>query len=97
MGLRYDHEENGYPDFENYGTAPARTGRYSPQSRNWVGHADISTAEVYVRADSEPKQAALEKAAAYLNLRKASHWEQDTELIERLTSLGWLNSTYYAQ
>ncbi len=56
--------------------------------KDYLGHADISTTEVYARADNEAKRAALEKATEYLDLPTASHWEQDTELIEWLSSLG---------
>lgn len=56
--------------------------------KDYLGHADISTTEVYARADNEAKRAALEKATAHLDLPKASHWEQDAELIEWLSSLG---------
>lgn len=56
--------------------------------KDYLGHADISTTEVYARADNEAKRAALEKATAHLDLPKASQWEQDAELIEWLSSLG---------
>jgi len=56
--------------------------------KDYLGHADISTTEVYARADNEAKRAALEKATEHLDLPKASHWEQDAELIEWLSSLG---------
>ena len=56
--------------------------------KDYLGHADISTTEVYARADNEAKRAVLEKATAHLDLPKASHWEQDTELIDWLSSLG---------
>lgn len=56
--------------------------------KDYLGHADISTTEVYARADNEAKRAALEKATAHLDLPKASNWEQDSELIEWLSSLG---------
>lgn len=56
--------------------------------KDYLGHADISTTEVYARADNEAKRAALEKATAHLDLPMASHWEQDAELIEWLFSLG---------
>ena len=56
--------------------------------KDYLGHADISTTEVYARADNEAKRVALEKATAHLDLPKASHWEQDAELIEWLSSLG---------
>ncbi len=56
--------------------------------KDYLGHADISTTEVYARADHEAKRAALEKATQNLDLPKASNWEQDAELIEWLSSLG---------
>ena len=56
--------------------------------KDYLGHADISTTEVYTRADNEAKRAALEKATAHFGLPKASHWEQDAKLIEWLSSLG---------
>lgn len=56
--------------------------------KDYLGHADISTTEVYARADNETKRAVLEKATEHLGLPKASHWEQDAELIDWLSSLG---------
>lgn len=48
----------------------------------------ISTTELYARADNEAKRAALEKATEQLGLLTVSNWEQDTELIDWLSSLG---------
>ena len=56
--------------------------------KDYLGHADISTTEIYARADNEAKRVALEKATANLELPQVSHWEQDAELIEWLSSLG---------
>ncbi len=56
--------------------------------KDFLGHADISTTEVYARADNEAKRAALEKVTEHFDLPKVSHWEQDVELIEWLSSLG---------
>ncbi len=56
--------------------------------KDYLGHADISTTEVYARADNEAKRAVLEQATAQLDLPTASRWEQDSELIEWLSSLG---------
>lgn len=56
--------------------------------KDYLGHADISTTEVYARADNEAKRKALEKASEQFNLPKASNWERDAELIEWLSSLG---------
>ena len=49
--------------------------------KDYLGHADISTTEVYARADNEAKRAALEKASLCLELPCASNWEQDADLI----------------
>lgn len=56
--------------------------------KDYLGHADISTTEVYARADNEAKRKALEKASEQFNLPKASNWERDAELIDWLSSLG---------
>ena len=56
--------------------------------KDYLGHADISTTEVYARADNEAKRAVLEQATAHLDLPTSSNWEQDSELIEWLSSLG---------
>ncbi len=50
--------------------------------KDFLGHADISTTEIYVRADNEAKRAALEKATEHLGLPTVSNWEQDTEFID---------------
>ncbi len=56
--------------------------------KDYLGHADISTTEIYARADNEAKHAALEKASLCLELPCASNWEQDADLIAWLSSLG---------
>lgn len=56
--------------------------------KDFLGHADISTTEIYARADNEAKRAALEKATEHLGLPAFSDWEQDAELIDWLSSLG---------
>ena len=56
--------------------------------KDYLGHADISTAVIYARADNEAKRAALEKAAADLGLPTTSQWEQNPDLILWLSSLG---------
>lgn len=55
--------------------------------KDYLGHADISTTEVYARADNEAKRAALEKASEHLGLPKTANWEQDDELLDWLSSL----------
>lgn len=56
--------------------------------KDLLGHADISTTEIYAKADSEAKRSALEKATAQLELPATTGWEQDADLIEWLSSLG---------
>jgi len=56
--------------------------------KDLLGHADISTTEIYAKADSEAKRSALEKATAQLDLPTTSGWEQDADLIDWLSSLG---------
>ncbi len=56
--------------------------------KDYLGHADISTTEIYARADNEAKRAALEKASEKLQLPQSSDWERDAGLIEWLSSLG---------
>ena len=56
--------------------------------KDFLGHADISTTEIYARADNEAKRAVLERAAKHLDLPVDSGWERDSELIEWLSSLG---------
>ena len=56
--------------------------------KDFLGHADISTTEIYARADNEAKRAALEKASKHLGLPAVSNWEQDSDLIDWLSSLG---------
>ena len=56
--------------------------------KDFLGHADISTTEIYARADNEAKRSALEKATEHLRLPPVTNWEQDSELIDWLSSLG---------
>ena len=56
--------------------------------KDYLGHADITTTQIYAKADNAAKRAALEKAAEHLNLPTASEWEKDSDLITWLSSLG---------
>lgn len=56
--------------------------------RDYLGHADVTTTEVYARADNETKREALEKASERLQLPQTSDWEHDAGLIDWLSSLG---------
>lgn len=55
--------------------------------KDYLGHTDISTTMIYAHADNETKRAVLEKASEQFNLPKTSNWEQNTDLIDWLSSL----------
>ncbi|MCK9479667.1 MAG: hypothetical protein M0R40_09270 [Firmicutes bacterium] len=55
---------------------------------DYLGRADISTTEVYARADNETKRMVLECAAERLQLPQATDRERDAGLVERLSSIG---------
>jgi len=56
--------------------------------RDYLGHADITTTQIYAKADNEVKREALEQASERLQLPQVTGWEQDDGLIEWLDSLG---------
>ena len=55
--------------------------------RDFLGHADLSTTEVYARADTELKREALEKAYPDMIPSVLPHWTQDEDLLAWLTNL----------
>ena len=57
--------------------------------RDQLGHANISTTEVYARANPEVKRTALAKAAGTLpEQKKTPSWLADGNLMTFLNSLG---------
>ena len=54
--------------------------------RDLLGHADVSTTEIYARADAEAKRKAIENAYQPLTPNVLPDWTLDTSLI------GWLDS-----
>lgn len=52
--------------------------------RDFLGHADVSTTEIYAKADPEMKRNALEKAYAELSPNQTSNWQQDDEIMNWL-------------
>jgi integrase/recombinase XerD len=54
--------------------------------RDLLGHADVSTTEIYARADAETKRRAIESAYEPLTPDVLPDWTSDTSLI------GWLDS-----
>ncbi len=55
--------------------------------RDFLGHADAKTTEIYARANLEMKRDALEKVAGHLPLSTIPFWKQDETLLEWLRSL----------
>jgi integrase/recombinase XerD len=54
--------------------------------RDLLGHADVSTTEIYARADAETKRKAIENAYEPLTPNALPDWTLDSSLI------GWLDS-----
>lgn len=56
--------------------------------RDLLGHADVSTTEIYARADAETKRKAIENAYQSLTPDALPDWTQDPSLIGWLDTLG---------
>ena len=56
--------------------------------RDLLGHVDVSTTEIYARADAETKRTAIENAYEPLTPDVLPDWTQDRSLIGWLDSLG---------
>ena len=56
--------------------------------RDLLGHADVSTTEIYARADAEAKRKAIENAYEPLTPDALPDWTSDSSLIGWLDSLG---------
>jgi len=54
--------------------------------RDFLGHAHVTTTEIYARADTETKRAALEKVAVHMNV-DLSDWTEDKSLMAMLKNL----------
>ncbi|HXY62380.1 MAG TPA: tyrosine-type recombinase/integrase [Nitrospirota bacterium] len=55
--------------------------------RDFLGHADLSTTEIYARTDTELKREALEKAYPDMIPSLLPHWTQDEDLLAWLMNL----------
>lgn len=56
--------------------------------RDFLGHVDCSTTEIYARADTEMKRKAIENAYKDVLPNVYPDWEKDGELMDWLNSLG---------
>ena len=52
--------------------------------RDLLGHADISTTEIYARADADAKRKAIESAYQSLTPEPLPNWTADQDLLEWL-------------
>ena len=55
--------------------------------RDILGHADISTTDIYARADTESKRKELESAFPVITPNAPSSWNHDENFLEFLNSL----------
>lgn len=55
--------------------------------RDFLGHSDIKTTEIYARADVELKRKALENAYPDLVDSNLPDWSESSDLMEWLTEL----------
>ncbi len=58
-----------------------------PYIRDILGHADLSTTELYARASTEAKRKALEAAYNDIVTTDLTEWNQNPELLTWLDSL----------
>lgn len=55
--------------------------------RDFLGHVDIKTTEIYARADTEAKRKAIEKAYPDLVTSNLPDWSKDQALLSWLSEL----------
>ena len=55
--------------------------------RDFLGHSEISTTEIYARCDSEQKRKAIEAACPSITKADVPLWHSDSTLMEWLQSL----------
>lgn len=55
--------------------------------RDFLGHVNVSTTEIYARADDVMKRRALEKTYHELQTEALPNWEEDEDLMRWLPNL----------
>jgi hypothetical protein len=55
--------------------------------RDFLGHSNVTSTEIYARADSEMKRKALESAFVELDIGELPLWEKDGEMMNWLQNL----------
>ena len=56
--------------------------------RDFLGHVDISTTEVYARIDAEMKRKVFEEKVPNFTPNTTMPWEEDKDLLQWLTNFG---------
>ena len=56
--------------------------------RDFLGHVDVKTTEIYARIDGEMKRKALEKSNNNVVVQKMPEWQSNTELMNWLKNIG---------
>jgi site-specific recombinase XerD len=56
--------------------------------RDFLGHASVTTTEIYARADNQQKIKAIEHTALSNKVDEFPVWQRDRELLDWLESLG---------
>ena len=56
--------------------------------RDILGHADLKTTDIYAKANTEMKRAALSKVNNNVIPATSATWNEDNDLMTWLTSLG---------
>ena len=55
--------------------------------RDFLGHSELATTEIYARADTEMKRAALEKVKNNVIPKNISNWQENQDLMDWLNKL----------
>jgi integrase/recombinase XerD len=55
--------------------------------RDFLGHSNVVTTEIYTRADTEMKRKALESSYKELQSEALPDWEEDDDLMQWLQNL----------
>jgi site-specific recombinase XerD len=55
--------------------------------RDFLGHSDIQSTQIYAKADLDMKRRALEKASQLPERKRTRSWQRNPDLLEWLESL----------
>jgi site-specific recombinase XerD len=96
---KYVAMARNHPEFHNDGIITPHVFRHSRAVhmlqaginlvyiRDFLGHSNVTSTEIYARADSEMKRKALESAYLELDIGEMPSWEKDGEMMNWLQNL----------